>query len=343
MISMVRRAECNYLIQSLFQGGGLLSNHSLTNAPVSCHTASCSKRGVLFILLLGFLLQSVVVVASEFFAYQSPTLEQYVFIGAVCLLFFCIKLLYVNDDSDTLAQDHALLLNRWAAFFFHVGQFLLLLSTTVLGSGLNVLTHQYLAAAMALPGPEKSLVCGGFAAVLLSTFFIKSMHLKRIPTDPRSRALFVAAYIIQTIVLLATAGIAIAMSWGGGAGVLEYLLQTDIELVIFLSGSCLFVVVMSWLDEGVELALYETAADARAYRVHPFGFFCCCWQESEPLLTTEEVDQLNQEEFLLQQTIRTRSTSFSNVLSPLLAHAMQKDMHQGYDSTGNFSARSADI
>ena len=74
---------------------------------------------------MGFLLQSLVVVASEFFEYQTPTLEHYGFIGAACLLFFCIKLLYV-DDSDTLAEDHALLVNLTAGFFFHVGQFALL-------------------------------------------------------------------------------------------------------------------------------------------------------------------------------------------------------------------------
>ena len=133
--------------------------------------AACSKRGVLFILLMGFLLQSLVVVASEFFEYQTPTLENYGFIGAACLLFFCIKLLYV-DDSDTLAEDHALLVNAAAGFFFHLGQFALLLSTTVMGSGLNLLAHDYLAATAALTGPAKAMVCGGFSAVLFSTLFI---------------------------------------------------------------------------------------------------------------------------------------------------------------------------
>jgi Bacterial low temperature requirement A protein (LtrA) len=74
--------------------------------------AACSKRGVLFILLLGFLLQSIVVVASEFFTYQTPTIEHYAFVGAACLMLYCIKLLYV-DDSGTLAEDHALLVNRY--------------------------------------------------------------------------------------------------------------------------------------------------------------------------------------------------------------------------------------
>ena len=39
-------------------------------------------------------------------------------------MFFCIKLLYV-DDSSTLASDHALLVNRTAALCFNLGQFVL--------------------------------------------------------------------------------------------------------------------------------------------------------------------------------------------------------------------------
>ena len=34
--------------------------------------AACSKRGVLFILLLGFMLQSIVVVATELFEFDQP-------------------------------------------------------------------------------------------------------------------------------------------------------------------------------------------------------------------------------------------------------------------------------
>jgi len=206
-------------------------------------------------------------------------MEDYLFMGAICVTFLCIKLLYVDDDADTLAQDHALLVNRWAAFCFHFGQFALLLSTTVLGSGLNLLTHSYLAATAALSGPEKSMVCGGFSAVLLSTFFIRSMHVKRIPVDPTNRALFIGAYVVETCVLLAVATIALVRSrWEGqgmkenGATFLEYLWANDIQLVCALAVAATFVVVISWLDEGVELTLYESVEDSRAYRVHPFGF-----------------------------------------------------------------------
>lgn len=101
-------------------------------------------------------------VATEFFVYDNPDWYQCSFIGGTCFLLFCIKLLYC-DDANTLASDHALLVNRTAAAFFNIGQFALLLSTTILGSGLNLLTHSYLAATAALPGDAKALVCSGFA------------------------------------------------------------------------------------------------------------------------------------------------------------------------------------
>ena len=224
---------------------------------------------------MGFLLQSLVVVASEFFEYQTPTLEHYGFIGAACLLFFCIKLLYV-DDSDTLAEDHALLVNSTAGFFFHVGQFALLLSTTVMGSGLNLLAHDYLAATAALTGPAKGMVCGGFSAVLFSTLFIRSMHLRRIPVAGHQQCLFITAFVLQTLVLIAVAAATAAMSLGNVEGTfLGYLLQSDIMLLFALAGGAFVVVAMSWLDEGVELILYQSEETARLVRVHPFGFWWC--------------------------------------------------------------------
>lgn len=257
-------------------------------------------------------------VASDFFEYQTPTLEHYSFIGSACLMLFCIKLLYV-DDSDTLAEDHALLVNRFAAFFFNIGQFSLLVSTTVMGSGLNLLTHDYMAASAALPGPAKTLVTGGFSAVLLSTFFIKSMHLKRVPTDPRNQALFIGAYIVQGVVLLIVVCITAAMALGlVTGGFLQSLMAADIQLLFTLSGAALFLVVMSWLDEGVELALYESAADSREFRVHPFGLWWCL----KPDVSEEDFRQLEQDAAGHGRSSLVTSTSRLSVLSPLLGSSM---------------------
>lgn len=236
-------------------------------------------------------------------------------------MFFCIKLLYV-DDSDTLAEDHALLVNRWAGFFFNVGQFSLLLSTTVMGSGLNLLTHEYLAATAALPGPSKYLVCGGFSATLFSTFFIKSMHLKRLPTDGRNQALFVAAYVLQTLVLFAVVGASAAMYFGVAGEFLDsFVMQNDILLLVCLSGAALVVVLASWLDEGVELLLYQSAEDSREFRIHPFGFWWCL----KPEISGEEVSALEGE------TPGAPNRRLS-ALSPLLGESMA-DLKAEYEST----------
>ena len=248
---------------------------------VSFSSAACSKRGVLFILLLGFLLQSIIVVASEFFTYQTPTLEDYGFIGAACMMLFCMKLLYV-DDADILAEDHALMVNKVAAFLFNVGHFTLLLSTTVLGSGLNLLTHDYMAATQALLGPAKSMVCGGFSAVLFSTFFIKSMHLKRVPIDGKGQCLFITAYLLQALTLLGVVGVSAAMCIGNVKGYLASLMESDILLLVSLSVAALVVLLMHWLDEGVELTLYGSAEASGAYRVRPFGLWWCLAPNNPP-------------------------------------------------------------
>mmetsp|Transcript_20747 Transcript_20747/g.30420 ORF Transcript_20747/g.30420 Transcript_20747/m.30420 type:complete len:664 (-) Transcript_20747:207-2198(-) len=233
--------------------------------------AACSKRGVLFILLLGFILQDIVLVASPFFDYQMPTSEQYIFLGLVCFLLFCIKLLYVDDSFSVDPADHALLVSRVAGFFFHVGQLALLLSTTVLGAGLNLLTHSYLAATSALPGNAKVLVCGGFGGVIFSIGFIKSMHLRRVPLNHTHRQLFYAAYGTQVVVLLGVVYTSISMSLDRFIG---QVMVNELMMLGVLCCLALFLLVISWLDEAVELNIYG-GGGAREFRVHPFGLWIC--------------------------------------------------------------------
>jgi hypothetical protein len=229
---------------------------------------------VLFILLLGFLLQSVVIAASSFFDYISPTLEQYMFLGGACFLLYLIKLLYVDDSYSIDPQDHALLINQVAGFFFSVGQFVLLLSTTVLGAGLDLLTHSYLAAIASLPDNARNLVCGGFAGVIVSIALIKSMHIRRVPNNPHHQRLFLMAYGSQTVVLLGISYVSIRMCYSPD-GYLSYIMKDEITMLFFLCGAAFLLLMMSWLDEGVELSLYGSATNASEYRVHPFGLWWC--------------------------------------------------------------------
>jgi hypothetical protein len=259
------------------------------------------------------MLQSLVVVATDFFQYDTPNWEQYSFIGAACLMLFCIKLLYV-DDSATLATDHALLVNRTAAMCFNLGQFALLLSTTVMGSGLTLLTHSYLAAAASLPNHAKNLVCGGFATTILSTMFIKSMHLKRVPIDPTHQALFVGAYVVQAITTVVVGCVTMAMAMGNG-GYLQVFLQEDVELLWLLSGFALLLVILGWLDEGLELTLMGSQTDD--YLVHPFGFWWCL----VPEVTMDELDDEAPEEDYSARINRGSYPRLS-VLSPLLGESI---------------------
>mmetsp|Transcript_2174 Transcript_2174/g.4002 ORF Transcript_2174/g.4002 Transcript_2174/m.4002 type:complete len:642 (+) Transcript_2174:694-2619(+) len=233
--------------------------------------AACSKRGVLFILLLGFVMQSIVLVAFPFFYYQMPNSEQYCFLGLVCFLLFCIKLLYVDDSFSVQPSDHALLVSRAAGFFFHIGQLCLLLSTTILGAGLNLLTHSYLAATASLPDNAKALVCNGFAGVVFSIGFIKSMHLRRVPLNPVHRQLFYAAYGTQVVVLIAVvyATHSISVNRFTAAAMMN-----ELEMLGTLCSLALFLLIISWLDEAVELNIYGEG-DAREFRVHPFGLWTC--------------------------------------------------------------------
>ena len=245
------------------------------------YIAASSKRGVLFILLLGFVLQNISLVAAPFFDYQNPSLQQYAYLGSACFLLFCIKLLYVNDMTSIKPNDHALLVNRMAGVIFQCGQFALLISTTTLGSGLNLLTHSYLASTAALSDNSRRLVTGSFGAVIGSIFLIKSMHIRRVPSNNNQKCLFHFAYILQALVYIAIVALTAYLSYSNNP---MFLGLNEMQMLISLSGLALFAVLMSWIDEGVEMALYSSSTDAQNYRVNPFGFFSCCLSDEQELM-----------------------------------------------------------
>lgn len=275
-------------------------------------------------------------VATEFFVYDNPDWYQCSFIGGTCFLLFCIKLLYC-DDANTLASDHALLVNRTAAAFFNIGQFALLLSTTILGSGLNLLTHSYLAATAALPGDAKALVCSGFAAVLLSTMFIKSMHIKRVPIAMSQKILFVGAYIIQALATIAVAGYCFLMSFGHG-GYLLILMQNDVELLWLLCGFAVLLVLLSWMDEGLELIFQDDENKESAFLVSPFGFWWCLHSEVSPEeILVEEVanSTLLRSKTLASKNRRRRSNVRLSEFSPLLGESVAQMKLSSMDLNNN--------
>lgn len=246
--------------------------------------AACSKRGVLFILLLGFNIQSIVGVAAPYFIYWEPSWDQYTFLFLSCFLLFMIKLLYVDDTSSVSPLDHALLYNRAAGFCFYVGNFSLLVFTTVLGSGLNLLTQSFLAAAAALPSDAKNLVCGGFAAVVFSIQFIKSMHIRRVPTNAAHERMFFTAYFTQFIATIGVVYITARMCFSreSDSGILALMMVNEIGMLAVIVCFSIVLVGLSWLDEAIELHIYKDGAEASEFRVQPFGFWAFC-KHDEPL------------------------------------------------------------
>eukprot|EP00571_Detonula_confervacea_P008301 CAMPEP_0172323144 /NCGR_PEP_ID=MMETSP1058-20130122/47952_1 /TAXON_ID=83371 /ORGANISM="Detonula confervacea, Strain CCMP 353" /LENGTH=598 /DNA_ID=CAMNT_0013039075 /DNA_START=334 /DNA_END=2130 /DNA_ORIENTATION=+ len=305
---------------------GILLNLRLPNGFMAndFHSA-CSKRGVLFILLLGFNLQSIVSVASPYFNYWDPTWDQYAFLFLACFLLFMIKLLYVDDTYSISPQDHALLYNRFAGFSFHLGNFSMLFFTTVLGSGLNLLTHSFLAAAAALPSDAKNLVCGGFSAVVFSIAFIKSMHIRRVPTNPKHERMFFIAYCTQFVGVLGIVFITARMCLLGESevGILALMMRNEIEMLAVLVFFAILLIAMSWLDEAVELRLYSDTSEANEYRVHPFGFWAC-FKHEEPL----QLEALALE--------RNRAARLA-ARSPLLGSSVMSFSGSMYNSFANMS------
>lgn len=262
---------------------------------------------------------SYYLVASPYFNYWDPSWDQYAFLFLACFLLFVIKLLYVDDTHSIAPQDHALLYNRAVGFFFHLGHFSLLFFTTVLGSGLNLLTHSFLAAAVALPSDAKNLVCGGFSAVVLSIAIIKSLHIRRVPTNPKHERMFFVAYFTQFAGVLAVVIITARMCFMGDSdGVLALLMRNEIQMLGALVFFALVLILMSWMDEAVELNLYSDATEANEHRVRPFGIWTCFKQE-EPLqleamvLERNRASQMGQGPLLGSSVMRLSGSMYNSV------------------------------
>jgi hypothetical protein len=199
-----------------------------------------------------------------------------------------------------------------------------------MGSGLNLITHEYLAATAALPGPSKQLVVGGFCAVVFSNFFIKSMHVKRVPSaeiNSGHRRLFIFAYATELVVTMSIV-VVTAMICVGSAGYLNSMAESDLQLMFLLSGLALFLVLISWLDQGVELTLYDSAADSQEYRIQPFGIWSCC-------LEAEMTDQAILEEMVAEDmTLSRRLSSISPLLGSSSAAFLKQELKntEGYGS-----------
>lgn len=151
------------------------------------------------------------------------------------------------------------------------------------------------------------------------------MHLKRVPIAPAQRALFVGAYVIQALATIAVAGIALLMSFGEG-GYLQILIQNDVELMWVLCGFAVLLVVLSWLDEGLELALQggEEGNGENAFLVSPFGFWWCL----HPAVSPEEIlaEEAANAAAISNNTLNAKHSSSGRLseFSPLLGESVAR-------------------
>ena len=154
------------------------------------------------------------------------------------------------------------------------------------------------------------------------------MHLKRVPVEPTPRALFIGAYIIQGLATIAVAGFAFTLSYSQGGSYLQILLQGDVELMWVLSGFAVLLVWLSWLDEGLELALQDSSGDKEngndSFLVSPFGFWWCLHPEVTPEeILAEEVATTSALSHSLSATKRGRNSGPRlSEFSPLLGESV---------------------
>ena len=113
-------------------------------------------------------------------------------------------------------------------------------------------------------------------------------------------------------------------------GPLKYLMMSEIEMLAVLSGFAFLLVVMSWLDEAVELTIYGEGEDAREFRVHPFGLWWCLQPEA-PI-----VEEMVQE----PATADGRLAALSPLLGSSVANLGYSSMDLYQDQDGVGSARS---
>lgn len=230
-------------------------------------------------------MQNIVAVANDFLSFRTPSLEEYSFLGAICITLLCLQFLFV-DDADTVSMDHALIVNSWTGFFFHIGHLMLMMCLTGLGAALSTMTHEYFRGNSSVLARLR--VAEGFTATLLAISFLNSLHVKRVPSDPNHRAVFMSTYVIQALFMLSILSVTAAMQFG----YFEDL--SNLELVWFVAATAVIVMVLSWTDEIVELSLYMSGADAREARSQPLRFWCCVVPRKPEEIADSDAEGSNQ-------------------------------------------------
>jgi hypothetical protein len=104
------------------------------------------------------------------------------------------------------------------------------------------------------------------------------MHIRRVPTNPKHEQLFLIAYFTQVvgvlIIVYITARMYFLPTSGSGEqieGFLALLMWNEIQMLFVLVVFALILLILSYMDEALELQLYSDASEASENRVRPFG------------------------------------------------------------------------
>lgn len=137
------------------------------------------------------------------------------------------------------------------------------------------------------------------------------MHLRRVPADTAHRRLFFAAYGTQLFVTVAVV-VATASMCLDTDGVFGQMYLTEIQTLSILCGLALFLLVIYWMDEAVELNIYDELAQARQFRVEPFGLWSCLNNENEDLELLTKRRSLSMSRRVSQSSLYSNSTASLN-------------------------------
>jgi len=306
--------------------------------------AAKHKRTQLSSLLVGVVLQNIMAFASAFFHNEKPDSQQYCFLGGICLLLISILLLIRADDTcSNLSNpwDHALLVSRTTAFLFYLGNFSLFFSMVVLGAGLDRLIRNYLSFATLGLSSIQFLVCEGFLGVVLSVTFIKSLHIRTVPVDTSGKQMLRLAHFIFTTVTAVIAVIVATFCFSDLEPLVKFG-QSDIKLVFALAGASLILVIMSFIDEAIVLALYrESRTNSNGkmylYRIHPLCFWLSSCKDSqkfkmEVAISTASVVKNN---VVINAEMETQEDQLALLGTSNGRQHVLENEHKGYDSTTN--------
>merc|ERR1712008_159841 len=164
--------------------------------------------------------------------------------------------------------------------------------------------------------------------------------------EPNHRRLFLAAYCTQLVVTVAVVLVTASMCLDKDKDFGDIYL-TEIETLGVLCGLGFFTLVIYWMDEAVELSIYDELAEARQFRTVPFGLWGCLKPSVEPELMHRR-NSLSAVRMHSQTSLYSSSSTSLNGSKMQLYQAIKEEnegtaLGIGDDDTGGGDSSSGDF